>query len=183
LVFLNSTSEFNEGGEMIGNKWKARARSVVAAVLMLSSSAIVLGICGEAVSAQEKTQQAIAAKAAPNAYQMAREMVLTGKVLEYSATSTSAPVGARISLQTSSGTISVHAGNAKYIAANHLSLEAGDTVSITGENVSFGTGTIFVARVIQKGTQTLAVRSKTGMPLLPTSRTADGQIVAPAGAR
>ena len=168
---------------MIGTKGKTRARSVAAAVLMLSSSAMGLGICGEAVSAQEKTQQAIAAKAAPNAYQMARETVLTGKVVEYTATSTSAPMGARISLQTSSGTISVHAGNAKYLAANHLSLQAGDTVSITGENVAFGNGTVFVARVIQKGTQTLAVRSKTGMPLLPTSRTADGQMVAPAGAR
>jgi hypothetical protein len=165
------------------NKWKARDGSVIAAALMFFGSAILLCICGTAASAQEKTQQAMAAKAAPNAYQVARETVLSGKVLEYSATSTSAPLGARISLQTSSGTISVHAGNAKYIASSHLNLQAGDAVSITGENVAFGNGTVFVARVIQNGSQTLAVRSKTGMPLLPTARTADGTIVAPAGAR
>lgn len=168
---------------MIRNKWKARGGSMTASALMFFGSAILLCICGTTASAQEKTQQAIATKASPNAYQVARETVLSGKVLEYRARSTTAPLGARISLQTSSGTVSVHAGNAKYIAANHLSLEAGDTVSITGENVAFGNGTVFVARVIQKGTQTVTVRSKTGMPLLPTARTADGQIVAPAGAR
>jgi hypothetical protein len=86
-------------------------------------------------------------------------------------------------LQTGSGTIEVHAGNAKVIQASNISLQAGDSVSITGETVTFGNSSVFVARVIQKGSQSVAVRSKNGVPLLPTAANANGKIVSPAGAR
>jgi hypothetical protein len=112
-------------------------------------------------------------------YDVARENVINGKVLQY----TASPRGARILLQTSSGTVEVNAGNSKLISANHISLQAGDSVSVTGENVPAGEATVFLARIIQKGTQSVAVRSKTGMPLLATARTADGRIVSPEGVR
>ena len=157
------------------NKWMKSGGALVALTLFFCA----------AVSAQEKmqTQQAIATKAGPSAYQASRETVITGKVLQFSNTSQTGPIGAHISLQTSSGTINVHAGNPKLLAADHLTLAAGDSVSITGENVPFGNTTVFVARVIQKGTQIVTVRNKNGMPMLPTARTADGKIVTPAGAR
>jgi hypothetical protein len=77
----------------------------------------------------------------------------------------------------------VHAGNAKVIQASNISLQAGDPVSITGEIVPFGNSSIFVARIIKKGSQSVTVRSKNGMPLLPTAIGANGKIVSPAGAR
>jgi hypothetical protein len=117
------------------------------------------------------------------AYDAARESVISGKIVQYSASSTTPPLGAHISLQTSSGTIDVHAGNAKLIQASNISLQAGDSVSITGETVQFGNSNIFVARLIQKGSQSVAVRSKNGVPLLPTAVNANGKIVSPAGAR
>ena len=117
------------------------------------------------------------------AYDVARESVISGKIVQYSASSTTPPLGAHISLQTSSGTIDVHAGNAKLIQANNISFQAGDSVSITGETVQFGNSNVFVARLIQKGSQSVAVRSKNGVPLLPTAVNANGKIVAPAGAR
>jgi hypothetical protein len=86
-------------------------------------------------------------------------------------------------LQSSSGTTEVHVGNAKLIQASHISLQAGDAISVTGENVTFGNSRVFVARVIQKGSQSVAVRSKNGVPLLPTAVDASGKIVSPAGAR
>ena len=125
----------------------------------------------------------IAGHRAGAAYDMARESVISGKVVQYSAASTTPPPGAHITLQSSSGTIEVHAGNAKLIAASHISLQAGDVVSVTGENVTFGNSTVFVARVIQKGSQSVAVRSKNGVPLLLTAVDASGKIVSPAGAR
>jgi hypothetical protein len=146
--------------------------------------------CGSPAGAQEAaaqkkdaSAQAIVQKAGPGAYQASRESILSGKILSYSASSTSAPLGARISLQTSSGALEVHAGNAKLIATSNLSLKAGDSVTITGETVPFGTKEVFVARVIQKGTQSLIVRSKNGTPLLPISRDGNGNIVAPGGVR
>lgn len=117
-----------------------------------------------------------------NDYAASRETTVQGKVLQYSDTSATAPVGAHVKLQTASGVVDVHLGNARIIAANHLSLAAGDAVTVTGENVAFGGGTMFAARSIQKGGVSVMLRSKNGMPLLLTPHTANGQ-VAPAGAR
>jgi hypothetical protein len=153
-------------------KWKGSGGAITALALMFCMNA----------SAQQIPQAAVH-HTGSGSYDLARESVLEGKVLQYSAASKTAPLGAHISLQTSSGTVDVHAGNAKLLEASHISLQAGDSVSITGENVAFGNGTIFLARLIQKGTQAVAVRSKNGMPLLPSARTADGRIVSPAGAR
>jgi hypothetical protein len=146
------------------------AGAVVAASLILCMSGFA-----------QQLPQASRRRAA--AYDVTRESVIEGKVLQYSATSKTPPMGAQLSLQTSLGAVYVHLGNARMLDANHLSLQVGESVRITGENLSFGSETIFVARLIQKGSQSVAVRSKTGMPLLPTARTADGKISQPAGAR
>lgn len=134
------------------------------------------------VNAQQ-LPHAIVHSSSKAAYDVARETVLSGKIVEYSATSKSAPMGAHITLQTSAGIVDVHAGNPKLITASNVSLQAGDSVSITGENVDFAGRTLFVARTIQKGMQSVAVRSKNGTPLRPVSRSADGRIVSPGGVR
>jgi hypothetical protein len=154
------------------HKWMGSARAIAAVVALLS---------GELVWGQQIPQ--IAGHRSAAAYDVARENVISGKIVQYSAASSTPPLGAHISLQTSSGTIEVHAGNARLIKASNISLQAGDSVSITGEIVQFGNSTVFVARVIQKGSQSLAVRSKNGVPLLPTALSANGKIVSPAGAR
>jgi DNA/RNA endonuclease YhcR with UshA esterase domain len=125
----------------------------------------------------------VAAHRTGAAYDLARETVISGKIVQYSSASTTPPLGAHISLQTSSGTIDVHAGNAKVIQASNIALQTGDSVSITGETAQFGNSSVFVARVIQKGSQSVVVRSKNGVPLLPTAVNANGKIVSPAGAR
>jgi hypothetical protein len=127
-------------------------------------------------AAQRKdfTPESISAKAGPNPYQASRETVVSGKVVSYS--------NAVISLQTSSGTISVQAGNPHMLSANNFSVKSGDSLTITGENLTLGAKQIFAARVLQKGTQSLIVRSRNGSPLLPISRNANGNIVA-AGAK
>jgi hypothetical protein len=137
---------------------------------------------GAGVKAQQ-IPHAIVHSGSTAAYDVARETVLSGKIVEYSAPSRGVPMGAHITLQTSSGTVDVHGGNPKLIAASNLSLQAGDSVSVTGENVEFAGKTIFVARTIQKGMQSVAVRSKNGTLLRPVSRSADGQIVSPGGVR
>ena len=77
----------------------------------------------------------------------------------------------------------MHLGNARLLTANHLALEAGDSITIVGENLPFGGGTVYAARVIKKGSNSVTLRSKNGMPLLVTQRTTDGQLSTPVGAR
>jgi hypothetical protein len=135
--------------------------------------------CSTAAAAQQKPE----VLPHENAYSVSRETTLQGKVVAYSATSTTAPMGAHVKVQTSSGVVDVHLGNAHLLAASHLSLAAGDSVSITGENVPFGSGTMFAARVIQKGATSVTLRSRNGMPLVMAPRNASGQFSAPAGAQ
>jgi hypothetical protein len=144
---------------------------------------VALGFFILAGASAQQIPSAVVHNVGNNAYDVARESVISGKILEYSAASNTVPAGAHISLQTSSGTVDVHAGNPKLVTASHLSLQAGDSVNITGENVTVGDKSVFVARIIQKGNQSVAVRSANGTPLRPTARSADGRIIAPGGIR
>jgi hypothetical protein len=154
------------------HKW-VRSACAIGAVLAFVSG----------VEARGQQIQLSAGHRAGAAYDVARESIIRGKIVQYSSASTTPPLGAHISLQTSFGTIDVHAGNAKVIQASNISLQAGDSVSITGETVQFANSSVFVARVIQKGSQSVVMRSKNGVPLLPTAVNANGKIVSPAGAR
>lgn len=102
-------------------------------------------------------------------YNAGREISLVGTVVKYETSSAVPPMGAHVTIQTASGQVDVHLGNAKVLDASHLSLNAGDNVRIVGEPMAFGEGTYFAARIVQKGTQAVAVRNSKGFPLTPAS--------------
>jgi hypothetical protein len=132
----------------------------------------IVGLAGvvllAAVAGAQQRAQSIPQK--NQSYDVNRETVVEGAVLQYTAASTVAPLGAHVTVQTASGIVDVHLGNARLLAANHFSLAGGDSVRIVGENVPYGTGIQFLARVIQKGNQVLAVRSTRGFPLAPNGK-------------
>jgi len=116
----------------------------------------------------ERPRQAAARSLAYNANQ---ETVIEGTVLSYSAEAAKPPMGAHVVLQTASGDIDVHLGAASYLEANHFSLAKGDSVKVVGASSATRQGSIFLVRVIQKGGQSLALR------------TAKGALLSRAGAR
>src|SRR5882757_6360309 len=93
------------------------------------------------------------------AYEVSREVSLQGTVVSFTENSSTPPLGPHVVIQTASGPVDAHLGNARLLTANHFSLAAGDSVRVIGENVAYGTGNQFFARIIQKGSQTLALRS------------------------
>lgn len=97
-------------------------------------------------------------------YDLKREDTLVGTVITYTESSTTPPLGAHVTLQTAGGVVDVHLGNARLLTANHFNIQAGDTLRIIGENVASGTASTFLARIVQRGTQALAVRSERGIP-------------------
>jgi len=101
------------------------------------------------------------------AYDLQREVSLLGTVVEYKPVSSAPPLGAHVTLQTSAGIVDVHLGNPQLLTTNHFSLALGDAVRIIGENLNQSKGTQFVARLVQKGTQAIEVRSLQGIPLRP----------------
>jgi hypothetical protein len=134
---------------------------------ILKSSFLIMGLAAGifvgAASAQEKTNAN--ARPGPTAYDLGREMNLIGTVQTFTTAAQTPPLGAHVILQTTSGLVDVHLGDARLLAANHFIIQNGDTLRIVGEVVAYGKGTQFVARIVQKGTQVLAVRSLRGIPL------------------
>jgi hypothetical protein len=127
-----------------------------------------------AAGAQQKPNELRSAS-----YQPTREVNLVGTVTSFVADSQTGPLGAHVMVQTVSGIVDVHVGSAKFLETNGLNLSAGDSVRIIGESFTNGASTVFLARIIQKGTLAVVLRSPQGMPLW----TAGGRIAnAKAGA-
>jgi hypothetical protein len=124
---------------------------------------IVVGItlfCYTAMG-QEKPLQT---PARSSGYDLKGEGTLVGTVIAYTESSTTPPLGAHVTLQTTGGVVDVHLGDARLLTANHFNIQAGDTLRIIGETVASGNTSTFLARIVQKGTQALAVRSERGIP-------------------
>jgi hypothetical protein len=124
-------------------------------------AAAAMAFCGSALGQQPAAVPATRV----GEYDVKRESDVVGTVVAYSANSKTAPFGARATVQTSSGVIEVHLGSARLLAANHFSIETGDTLRIIGEPMATGSSSLFVARIVQKGTHALAVRTTRGFPI------------------
>ena len=116
----------------------------------------VMGFTAHAVNAQQKGSAI---------YDTTREVTLIGTVASYQSSVDKPPLGAHLTLNTTAGPVDVHLGDARFLNANHFQIQTGDSVRIIGENVAYGAGTQFLARLIQKGTQALVLRSARGVPL------------------
>jgi hypothetical protein len=130
-----------DGSKAIGN-------AVLAAAILLSTAA-----------AQQRTPLV---SPRPTAYDTTRETIYQGTVLSYTEDSPVPPIGAHVTVQTSTGTVDVHLGPASYLRANHFSLSAGDSVRIVGASITLHNSEIFMARIVQKGQQSIVIRSLRG---------------------
>ena len=124
------------------------------------------------LAAQEKTQSSPQQR---ESYDSSREVLLQGTVVRFAENSSVPPLGPHVVVQTASGQTDVHLGDARLLQANHFTLAAGDSVLVIGESVAYGSGKQFFARIIQKGSQTLVLRSTRGFPLRPMAKSAKPQ--------
>lgn len=134
----------------------------------LLGSAVFAGVflCVPFCGAQQQATPATQSNA--NYYDVSRETVLTGKVLSYTADSTIPPIGAHVTLQTASGPVDVHLGSAKLLELKNFTLQAGDSVRVTGEVLSSGQMSFFAARLVEDGNQSITVRNEKGRLILIT---------------
>jgi hypothetical protein len=116
-------------------------------------------------------------------YEVGRELSVLGTVVKYEPAASVAPIGAHVLLQTASGPLDVHLGNAKLLQVSHFDLNPGDNVRIVGESLALADGTFFAARIVQKGAQAIAVRNTRGFLLTPASTLSQSQKEALRGVR
>jgi hypothetical protein len=112
-------------------------------------------------------QQPTAVAQASFSYDSSHEMQIQGTVVSFTRGSEVAPIGPHATIKTSSGIVDVQLGNADRLKINNVSLAAGDLVKIVGANHNYGNGNVFLARVLQKGNQTVTLRNSKGIPLAP----------------
>ena len=65
----------------------------------------------------------------------------------------------------SEGSRDVHLGPSTYLAEKNFTIRKGDTLEITGSLVKTGGAEAVIAREVKKGSETLVLRDKNGMPL------------------
>jgi hypothetical protein len=136
--------------------------SVLAAFLLFATIA-------SAQQAAQQTPQQL------RSYDVRREASVQGTVVSFTENSSTPPLGAHVSIQTSSGVLDVHLGDASLLRAAHLTLAPGDSVRVIGESLLHGSGTQYFARIIQKGNQAVALRSPRGFPLRPVPKAGQKQ--------
>lgn len=135
-------------------------------IASLATAFLLLTIAG----AQQKTQNT---QQSSLSYDLGREVSVQGSVISYSETSSAAPFGPHVTLQTRSGVLDVHLGNARLLESNHVTFAAGDAIRVVGENVPVGASNPFLARIVQTASQTITLRNPGGFPLRPATRSAD----------
>lgn len=65
-------------------------------------------------------------------------------------------------VQTASGIVDVHLGPASYLKARRFTLAAGDAVRFVGAKATGKTGSVFLARTVERGGDMLVLRSPRG---------------------
>ena len=126
---------------------------------------VLLPVLGNVVWAQQLADRPRQPAMRTLAYDPTHETVVEGTVLSYTAESATPPIGAHLVLQTASGAIDVHLGADRFLQANNFSLATGDSVRVVGVSSGTRQGTVFLVRVIQKGGQSLVLRTANGAPL------------------
>ena len=108
------------------------------------------------------------AAAPAGSYNIANDVSFQGIVLSYTGNSTTPPIGTHVVLQTGSGNVEGHLGDARLLQQAKLNLTPGTKVRLVGQFETVGSSNIFLVRLVQVGTQVVAVRSNQGLPLSPS---------------
>ena len=145
-----------------------------AGIFLLAAGVVVcFGVvltCVHSAAAQERAAHAKAvavtrqASTGPRAmaYTASRETVVQGTITEYQEAASTAPIGAHAKVQTTGGIVDVHLGPASYLKARRFSLAVGDAVRFVGVAATGKMGSVFLARTVERGGETLILRSPRG---------------------
>ena len=136
---------------------------------MRAGMAVLAGallLCGAAEA--QRSRSGTALKANSSVYDLNKEESVQGTVLKFTEKRDVAPFGAHAIVQTASGQVDVHLGDSRFLKQNNFTLAVGSSVRVVGVTSSIGTSNVFLARLVQVGTNVLAVRSTTGIPYVPS---------------
>src|SRR5260370_42666459 len=109
------------------------------AVPLVFTGALALCLCVAAQQTAESNAHRL------QAYDLRREVFLLGTVVKYPTASAVPPMGAHLIVQSSSGPVDVHLGNAKVLLANILELQPADNDRIIMMDCALDCCTVFAS--------------------------------------
>ena len=132
--------------------------------LFLKFVCLSIAVClfGLAAFSQQPHSGVSSPKTARGSYNIANDVALQGIVLKYTENSATPPIGTHVLLQTSSGNVDVHLGDARLLHLTKLSITPGTNIRLVGQMNTEGSKQIFLARLVQVGSQVVAVRNEHG---------------------
>lgn len=136
---------------------------------MRAGMAVLAGallLCGAAEA--QRSRSGTALKPNASVYDLNHEQSVQGTVVKFIEKSSVAPFGAHVIVQTASGQVDVHLGDSRFLKQNNFSLAAGSSVRVIGVTSAINGSNVVLARLVQVGTNLLAVRSTTGIPYVPS---------------
>ena len=142
-------------------KWSILAAGAALAATMLA---------GSAANAQQVRSMAMKQKSVRNStYSVSREVSVQGTVVKYTENSSTPPIGTHVLIQASpANTVDVFLGDARLLKQNKFPIAEGNNIRVIGESVPVGQTSVLVARLVQQGTQVVALRSTNGAPIVFT---------------
>jgi hypothetical protein len=142
------------------------------------AAALAFSIPVGSLFAQRPGANAVTPKSPAGTYDISKDVSLQGLVSKYTESSPTPPIGAHVLLQTATGTVDVHLGDARLLRLAKLNITQGTNVRFVGQMRTIGQNPIFFARLVQVGTQLVAVRSVHGLPLAPAGARANKSLLA-----
>jgi hypothetical protein len=168
LVQTSRTAGWGEEGAVAMKRTGVPQKVSELAIFFL---AVVFAFIGPERSGAQQKQPVGSAAPAPGAYDARRETMVQGTVVSFTTDSVTPPVGTHVLVQTGSGTLDVHLGSARVLVSAKMELNPGDTVRLVGENIGLpGGGSVFAARILQKGGQSVMLRNAKGVLVRPLPR-------------
>jgi hypothetical protein len=152
----------------------------------------ILGVfCCALLTATAVAQRSANANPVAGSYDIANDVSVQGTVLKYTEKSATPPIGTHVLVQTASGNVDVHLGDARLLHLANVKILPGAAVRFIGQPKQIGANSVFLARLVQIGTQILALRSEQGFLYGPAgihaeankALSANAQLKQKAGAR
>jgi len=153
------------GFRKIISNWGQKMKAIISMRAGMAVFAGALLLCGAAQAQRGRSVSALEAN--PSVYDLNKEQSVQGTVVKFVEKSGTAPFGAHVIVQTASGQVDVHLGDARFLKQNNFSLAEGSSVRVVGMTHSIGESNVFLARLVQVGNNLIAVRSTTGISYMP----------------
>lgn len=104
------------------------------------------------------------------AYDVTKEVKITGTIQKIDGFGTNGPIGTHILLQTAAGVVDAHLGFGAASSPKYLGIATGQNVTVVGMMEPVGSGDVLMARILTTSNHIFVLRNEHGVPVRAVPR-------------